>query len=101
MWEIGRGRDEEGDGEGGEKDLPCICPIINSLSNLSVPARRRSLPPRAERNLLLRPVNQSCQNGWVAARSVRQVHDSRCGSGGGVWEVDGSGNNGPYDDVEG
>lgn len=56
------------------KNSPCICPIINSLSNLSVPARMSSLPPRASRNFLLSPMNQFSQNGFVAARFVLQTH---------------------------
>lgn len=52
--------------------FPCIWPIISSLSSLSVPARMSSLPPAASRNFLLRPTNQLCQKGCVAARSVRQ-----------------------------
>lgn len=53
--------------------LPCICPIINSLSNRSVPASKSNFPPLALRNFSLRPTNQPCQKGCVAARSVRQV----------------------------
>jgi hypothetical protein len=57
-----------------ERDEPCIWPIINSLSSLSVPASRRSLPPRDSRNFLESPTNQFSQKGVVAERSVRQVH---------------------------
>lgn len=53
--------------------IPCICPIISSLSSRSVPASSNSFPPFASRNFLLRPTNQSCQKGCVAARSVRQT----------------------------
>ena len=55
---------------------PCICPTISSVSKRSVPASRSSFPPRAERNLALKPSNQPCQKGWVAARSVRQLYDA-------------------------
>lgn len=55
-----------------EEGVPCIWPMISSLSRRSVPARRRSLPPLAVRNLWLRPVNQVFQKGWVADRLVRQ-----------------------------
>lgn len=54
--------------------LPCIWPIINSLSSLSVPARSNSLPPRDSRNFFERPTNQPSQKGFVAPRSVRQNH---------------------------
>ena len=53
--------------------IPCICPIISSLSRRSVPANRSNLPPRAARNFLLNPINQPSQKGCVAARSVRQI----------------------------
>ena len=39
-----------------------------------MPASRRSLPPRAERNLLERLVNQEGQKGCVVVRSVVQVY---------------------------
>lgn len=58
---------EEGEGE---VELPCICPIVNSLSNLSVPASNNNFPPLASKNFLLNPTNQPSQNGCVAARSV-------------------------------
>ena len=57
-----------------ERDEPCICPIISSLSSLSVPASRSSLPPQDSRNFLESPMNQFSQKGLVAERSVRQVH---------------------------
>lgn len=60
--------------DGAPCDRPCICPIINSLSNLSVPASSSNLPPLARRNLLDKPTNQFSQNGFVAERSVRHVH---------------------------
>lgn len=62
---------------------PCIWPIINSLSNLSVPASSRSLPPFPSKNFLLRPLNQFSQNDCVARRSVRHVHGR--GSAGVEW----------------
>lgn len=64
------------------KRIPCICPIINSLSNLSVPASSSSLPPRASRNFLLKPTNQFSQKGFVAERLVRhtQGRDGSLGS---------------------
>lgn len=64
------------------KCIPCICPIINSLSNLSVPASSSSLPPRASRNFLLKPTNQFSQKGFVAERLVRhtQGRDGSLGS---------------------
>ena len=74
--------------------IPCICPIINSLSSLSVPANRSSLPPRASRNFLLRPVNQFSQKGFVLARSVRHFQDvATCES------VDGSSRRRPWTDT--
>jgi hypothetical protein len=65
------------------KNIPCIWPIVNSLSNLSVPARSSSLPPLASKNFLLSPLNQPSQNGCVLAKSVRQtqVRDGVCGDG--------------------
>src|SRR5277367_5819232 len=57
-----------------ERDEPCIWPIISSLSSLSVPASRSSLPPRDSRNFLESPTNQFSQNGLVAERSVRHLH---------------------------
>src|SRR5271168_1047342 len=57
-----------------ERDEPCIWPIISSLSSLSVPASRSSLPPRDSRNFLESPTNQFSQKGLVAERSVRQIH---------------------------
>src|SRR5271170_205450 len=57
-----------------ERDKPCIWPIISSLSSLSVPASRSSLPPRDSRNFLESPTNQFSQKGLVAERSVRQIH---------------------------
>ena len=57
----------------GGGDEPCIWPMMSSLSSRSVPARIRSLPPRAVRNFLLRPTNQPSQNGRDAAKSVLQV----------------------------
>lgn len=67
---------------GVSKRIPCICPIINSLSNLSVPASSSSLPPRASRNFLLKPTNQFSQKGFVAERLVRhtQGRDGSLGS---------------------
>lgn len=64
------------------KRIPCICPIINSLSSLSVPASSSSLPPRASRNFLLKPTNQFSQKGFVAERLVRhtQGRDGSLGS---------------------
>lgn len=64
------------------KLIPCICPIINSLSNLSVPASSSNLPPRASRNFLLKPTNQFSQKGFVAERLVRhtQGRDGSLGS---------------------
>lgn len=53
--------------------VPCICPIISSLSSRSVPARSSSFPPRESRNFRLRPINQFSQNGFVAERSVRHT----------------------------
>lgn len=58
----------------GNESLPCIWPIISSLSRRSVPARSNSLPPLASRNFLLSPMNQFSQYGFVAARLVRHVH---------------------------
>jgi len=60
--------------EYGQKYLPCIWPIINSLSSLSVPARSNSLPPRDSRNFFDSPTNQPSQNGFVAPKSVRHDH---------------------------
>jgi hypothetical protein len=40
-------------------NLPCICPIISSLSRRSAPARTNSRAVRADRNLLDRPVNHA------------------------------------------
>ena len=57
-----------------ERDVPCIWPIISSLSSLSVPASRSSLPPRDSRNFLESPTNQFSQKGLVAERSVRHLH---------------------------
>lgn len=57
-----------------KKGSPCICPIINSLSNRSVPARTSNFPALPSRNFRLRPMNQFSQNGLVADRSVRQTH---------------------------
>lgn len=54
-----------------KKCLPCIWPIINSLSNRSVPASNNSFPPRASRNFRLKPTNQFSQKGFVAERFVR------------------------------
>jgi hypothetical protein len=56
------------------EDEPCIWPIISSLSSLSVPASRSSLPPRDSRNFLESPTNQFSQKGLVAERSVRHLH---------------------------
>lgn len=53
---------------------PCICPIVNSVSNRSVPASNNNFPPLAPKNLRLNPVNHPSQNGCVAARSVRHRH---------------------------
>lgn len=61
--------------------LPCICPIMSSLSSRSVPASKSNFPPFAVRNLWLRPMNQPSQKGCVAARLVRQVQ--------GAWVVGG------------
>ena len=69
-------------GEDLELIFPCICPIINSLSSRSVPARMRSFPPRASRNFRLRPMNQFSQNGFVAVRFVRQIHGFDASDGG-------------------
>src|SRR4051812_32186237 len=55
-------------------DIPCICPIVNSVSNRSVPASNNIFPPLASRNFLLSPTNQPSQNGCVAARSVFHTH---------------------------
>ena len=57
-----------------ESGIPCICPIISSLSNRSVPASRSSFPPLAFRNFLLKSRNQPSQKGCVAVRSVCHVH---------------------------
>lgn len=58
---------------------PCICPIINSLSRLSAPARSSSLAVRHERNLLDRPVNQpaSCTPRELGERVSGQPHVTR------------------------
>lgn len=53
---------------------PCICPIVNSVSNRSVPASNNNLPPLAAKNLRLSPVNHPSQNGCVAAKSVLHRH---------------------------
>jgi len=54
-----------------------------------VPARRRSFPPLALRNLEERARNQEAQKGCVAARLVRHVY--RVGSIGEVGVVEGGG----------
>ena len=54
-------------------NLPCICPIINSLSNLSVPANTNNLAVRALKNILESPSNHERQYGAVDRRGVRQI----------------------------
>src|SRR5256885_1598964 len=76
-------RDQKGHCQKKLENIPCICPIVNSLSSLSVPARSSSLPPLASKNFLLSPTNQPSQNGCVLAKSVRQtqVRDGVSGDG--------------------
>jgi hypothetical protein len=47
---------------------------MSSLSKRSVPASNSSFPPFASRNFLLRPMNQSSQKGFVAARFVFHLY---------------------------
>src|SRR5271154_3542298 len=59
--------------------LPCICPIVSSLSSRSVPANNRSLAPRADRNFEDNEVNQEGQKDAVRERGVRQMRDCWAG----------------------
>ncbi|KAI6875865.1 hypothetical protein KC323_g70 [Hortaea werneckii] len=61
-------------------NFPCICPIMRSLSNRSVPARISNFAPLPLRNFSDMPLNQSSHQGAVALRSVRQVYFPK-----GVW----------------
>jgi len=58
----------------GTEGLPCICPIVNSVSSLSVPANNSILPPLPLKNFPLNPRNQPSQKGCVLAKSVLHVH---------------------------
>src|SRR3954470_14047241 len=58
-----------------EQYSPCICPIISSLSNLSVPASSNNFAPLAPKNFPLIPLNQFSQYASVRLKSVRHPHD--------------------------
>ncbi len=72
-------------------NVPCICPIMSSLSKRSVPASNRSFPPLASRNFLLNPMNQSSQKGFVAARLVCHLYFREVlASSGSSWSKEGT-----------
>lgn len=57
-------------------NLPCIWPMVNTLSRRSVPASSSILGIERPRNASLRPAYHPCQKAELACKSVRQCQTS-------------------------